>query len=90
MNNITAYLFYGLMTALAPTAAVIASWKLTKGKLQDIHILVNSRLSEALTEIDTLKAELESVLRADPPEEKLEAKSQEPEAVYRPRLHPRL
>ncbi len=38
-------------------AAVISSRRGSRRQLEEIHILVNSRLSEALEEIRTLKAE---------------------------------
>ncbi len=41
----------------AVTAAVISSRVGTRRQLQEIHVLVNSRLSEALDEIRSLKSE---------------------------------
>ncbi len=41
----------------AITAAVISTRVGTKRQLQEIHVLVNSRLSEALDEIRSLKNE---------------------------------
>ena len=54
-----AYILAALIAAAAPTLAVLASWKLTHGKLDEIHGLVNSRLSDALTEIDSLQAQVQ-------------------------------
>jgi hypothetical protein len=44
-----------VIAAIPPTLASIVSRKKTKGDLKEIHILVNSRLSSALTEIQSLR-----------------------------------
>lgn len=41
-----------------PTLAVIGAYLLARRKIEQIHVLVNSRLSEALKEITSLKREL--------------------------------
>ncbi len=43
---------------IAPTAAVIVAHFITKRRLTQIHVLVNSRLTEALKEIQDLKITL--------------------------------
>jgi hypothetical protein len=49
-------LFWQIVTtAAAPTIAVIAAYLLSRKKIQQIHVLVNSRLSEALDEIEKLR-----------------------------------
>jgi hypothetical protein len=44
--------------AIIPTLFVIASYLLARRKIEQIHVLVNSRLSAALTEIRSLKKRL--------------------------------
>jgi uncharacterized membrane protein len=41
--------------AIIPTLFVIASYMLARRKIEQIHVLVNSRLSDALKEITSLK-----------------------------------
>lgn len=45
------------LDALIPAVAVVTAALLGRKKLEEIHVLVNSRLSEALAEIQSLKAE---------------------------------
>jgi hypothetical protein len=46
------------IAALAPIAAVVASHLLARRKIQEVHVLVNNRLSIALAENKVLKAAL--------------------------------
>jgi hypothetical protein len=54
-----------IIAASAPTVAVAVGWFLTRVKLDQVHVLVNSRLDEALKRIDELEKRLEI-----PPEDK--------------------
>jgi hypothetical protein len=52
-----------LLAILAPTLAVVASWLLTRkaakkneSAVQEIHVMVNSQLSEALDRVAALEA----------------------------------
>ena len=47
-----------VLAAAIPAAAVVIAALLGRRKLEEIHVLVNSRLSEALDEIKALKAQL--------------------------------
>jgi hypothetical protein len=47
-----------LIAAAAPVGAVVVTARKSARKVQEIHVLVNSRLSEALDEIDALKRDL--------------------------------
>jgi len=46
-----------IISAAATIAAVLVTWWLAKRKIQEIHVLVNSRLDDALKEIKSLKDE---------------------------------
>jgi hypothetical protein len=48
-----------LIAGIVPLTAVILSYRKQATKMQEIHVLVNSRLTEALDEISSLKATLE-------------------------------
>lgn len=43
------------LTIAVPSALVIASYVLARRKIEQIHLLVNSQLSEALAEVEALK-----------------------------------
>lgn len=47
-----------LIVALAPMLTVLLAWWQQRGKLKEIHVLVNSRLNEALNQIIDLKTRL--------------------------------
>lgn len=47
------------IAAIGPVGAVIVSYKKGASKLAEVHVLVNNRLDEALTEIADLKKERE-------------------------------
>jgi mannose/fructose/N-acetylgalactosamine-specific phosphotransferase system component IID len=42
---------------LAPTLAVLVTFWLNRKKINEVHVLVNNRLDQALTEIESLKTE---------------------------------
>jgi hypothetical protein len=46
------------LVVAVPTIAVLMSYWAARRKIEQIHILVNSRLSDALSEIRSLKKEL--------------------------------
>jgi len=48
-----------LIAGVVPMSAVILSYRKQSGKMEEIHVLVNSRLTEALEEIASLKVTLE-------------------------------
>jgi hypothetical protein len=48
-----------LIAGIVPLTAVVLSYRRQAVKMEEIHVLVNSRLTEALTEISSLKATLE-------------------------------
>ena len=52
----TSAIVIAVIGALAPTLAVLISWRLNAKKVQEIHLLVNSQLEAALAEIEALKA----------------------------------
>lgn len=61
----TETLLIALLATIAPTLAVVVSGiavfrqgRKAEGKMEQIHVLVNSRLTEALTEIALLKRRL--------------------------------
>ena len=60
-----------LITALVPVLATVLAFLLQRRKIQQIHVLVNSRLTAALDEITKLretlspKAQAESQARVD-------------------------
>jgi hypothetical protein len=45
-----------LIAAVAPTIAVLAASVVGRRKLQEIHVLVNSRLAEVTGKLDALEA----------------------------------
>ena len=47
------------IAAFAPCMAVILGFIHTRKKVEEIHVLVNARLDEALNEIETLKSRYE-------------------------------
>lgn len=47
-----------ILSALAPTAAVIVGWWLNSRKLHVIHDNTNSQLTQALNKIEELQAEI--------------------------------
>ena len=48
-----------LIAGIVPLTAVVLSYRKQSTKMQEIHVLVNSRLTEALDEIASLKVTLE-------------------------------
>lgn len=52
-------LYAALATSIVPLLAIVLAYRRSGKKLQEIHILVNSRLDEALTEIVSLKKMLD-------------------------------
>lgn len=54
-----------LIAAIAPTLAVIGTWLVQRKKLGEIHVLVNSRLTEALQQIEKLKKEIKGIYELD-------------------------
>jgi len=48
-----------LIAAVAPTLAVYFSHRRAATRIEQIHVLVNSRLTQALAEINSLKATLD-------------------------------
>lgn len=46
------------VTAGVPLIGIVLTWFLTRTKLQEIHVLVNSRLSKALEEIAELRTQI--------------------------------
>ena len=59
MAEIITPLTVALIAAVAPILAVIVAHRRGQAKLQEVHVLVNNRLDEALLEIEELKQERE-------------------------------
>ena len=51
-----------IVDGAAPTLAVVVASILTRRKIQEVHILVNSRLTKALERIDALEKQLQDVI----------------------------
>jgi hypothetical protein len=48
-----------VIAGIVPMSAVVLSYRKQSTKMEEIHVLVNSRLTEALDEISSLKATME-------------------------------
>jgi len=57
---------YALGGLLAPTLAVVVTYLLTRKKIQEIHIIVNSKMTEALNRIVSLEHKLNIKAGEDP------------------------
>jgi hypothetical protein len=53
------------LASAVPLLGTIVTWFLTKAKLQEIHVLVNSRLSTALDQIALLERKISDLVPGD-------------------------
>ena len=55
--------FMQLLAIVVPVCAVVICTMLQNVKIREVHVLVNSRLQEALNEIFTLKKTIDDIKR---------------------------